>query len=632
MKIFTTLFLSLFLLVSQSGQAFALVINSQESGIFVINDDDKVVTINAGGDIEDGRIFGAFFSDIVVNINANTNQGVRSDGGTLYMIGATLDLNVNSGRIANNSTSLGDSSGGVLLINSTHQGNNTIDIAAAGSIIGETANSRAINYRNNSNDATLTINNAGNILSEDNIASRGVWFFDPSGGSTLIINNSGVINSGAGTAIDVEAGNLATITNRTGGSISGAINLGTNANSKIDATGGQILGDITFGNASQEINISNGARVEGVVVGSGKINIGGGSNLDFNSGTVSANINGASPTSAGSITIRAGEDVTINSIGQTHALANFNINNNNARASVSGNINATNINIASQLSLTNPEGNIINGSIRGDREAILNLNEGSHILNGNLTLTQNNKLALTIADASRAGSITISGAANINTDNLQLTLGSNQTAAGAKYTIISSGAESILKQMNVDVDASGSNRVGILLFNTKISGNNLILEVERYKVAALTTSRHASFYDAITSVNNPTGNLGLLQNYLDSDAFSDAQKMSALDSANSQVDNSSNRLAFNNVDLSANLISNRLDVVRQGSAGVSSGDETLSKSVWMELFGSKIQQENNSSFAGYDAQTSGFTFGFDKNFEDRNLTTGLAFTYADLSA
>lgn len=627
---YTKLFFSLlFLLTFQSHQAFALIIDNERNGTISIDENDPSITINPGGNLVNGRIFGALSSNLVVNINANDGQGVRSDSAALHAVLATLTVNLNSGRIANNTDSAGEVSGAVLLINSIAQENNIINIAAAGSIIGETANARAINYRNHANDATLTINNFGSILSADNEASRGIWFFDPSGGSTLILNNFGVMNSGAGQAVDVEDANLAIITN-TGGTITGDINLGANANSRINVDGGSISGKITFGNAAQEINLSNYGQFDGTVLGDGKINLGSYSSLNLNGGSSASQINAISEFSRGSLSLKANQEATINSIGQTHALVSFNVNN-AATANVSGNIAADNINLSGELNLTNADGNLIKGNLTGFGSAILNLNEGSHALDGNLTLAKNNKIAVTIADPDRAGSIIVSGMANINTRNLLLTLGSNQTAVGAKYTLISADDGSSLKEMNIDVDASGSNRLGIYVFNTKISGNSLILEVDRYKVAVLSSSPQSGFYEAILNANNPSGNLLLLQEYLDSQAISDAQKMTVLNSANSEVDNSHNRLAFNNVDLSANLISKRLDVVRQGAAGLSSGDETLSKSVWMELFGSSVKQGNVGSHEGYDAKSSGFTFGFDKNLEDRDITAGLAFTYAGSS-
>ena len=135
-------------------------------------------------------------------------------------------------------------------------------------------------------------------------------------------------------------------------------------------------------------------------------------------------------------------------------------------------------------------------------------------------------------------------------------------------------------------------------------------------------------YDAIIGVNNTSGNLQILQEFLDSQNPSNAEKMTAINEENSEVDNSYNRINFNNSDLSASIIFNRLGALRQGAAGISSGDETVTKSSWIELFGSLVNQGNTGSYEGYDAKTSGITFGFDKNFADKNIIAGLALTLA----
>ncbi len=300
--------------------------------------------------------------------------------------------------------------------------------------------------------------------------------------------------------------------------------------------------------------------------------------------------------------------------------------NSGARVELLGNISANTINLGCELDLQKTGGNIIVGEIFGNGSGNLNLNEATNILNGDLSLISGDIITTNISNSNDAGAITINGAAATNSNSsLHVNLGSNETRVGSRYILISSSDGSALNKMSVNVDNSGSSRSGIYVFSTQLSENNLVLEVNRYMVSSLFSSVNSSAYNAIVDVESPSGSLLTLQQYLDSDSNSEAQKMTALNSANSQLDNSHNRMIFNNSDLAANLISSRLETVR--SSGKSSGDEELSKAIWMEVFGANVNQGNSGGYEGYKAGSSGFSFGADKDF-DNDLTLGIAAIYA----
>jgi uncharacterized protein with beta-barrel porin domain len=206
------------------------------------------------------------------------------------------------------------------------------------------------------------------------------------------------------------------------------------------------------------------------------------------------------------------------------------------------------------------------------------------------------------------------------------------TAIGSSYTILTGASGSSINKIygsNIIV-AGGSNHYNGFLFTTSVVGDSLLLSVGRDVDPDFAANNNQNnLYNNIANLST-SGALLALQNYLDSGA-SNSAKSAALDSAAAQVDNSSNRLAFNNVNNIANLVSNRLTNLRQNNAkgsGISSGDKAHNQSGWAEVFGSATSQGNTSASNGYNAQTSGFAMGYDKQI-DPQLVVGAGLVYAN---
>lgn len=567
MKFFINLTTAIFFL-NLTSIAQATDINTPFDDVVVLSPSNPTLNLQPGGELTN-VVFGVLSNNLVININASNNdQGISVVNSAIETMSASVDINLNVGKILSNGTTSGEARGTVLLINAV-TGVNNINLSSGTSVQSTALAGFAVNYINYVDDATLNINNAGTISSTTNSDAQTIRFYDTSSGSTLNVSNSGLIDAGSGKAINIMNSNLANITSS--GTIIGEVNLGGNAASNLNLTGGSMTGNLIFGNSAQVTAISNEVNLTGDIIGGGQINIS--SNAVFN---------------------------------------------------LDSNATAANINLQGELNLNKTSGSNLVGTVVGSGSASLNLNAATHNLTGNLTLVAGDSLSTAILNQNTAGAIIVNGSASIDSGSaLNVKLGANSTAVGAKYVIVSAADATNLNKLNVNVDGSSSSRSGIYVFSTELLGNDLVLEVSRYKVAELTISNNSQIYDAITEVTAPSGELMELQQYLDSDVNSTNQKIVVLDSVQSQLDNSHNRVSFNNSDLAANLISQRLETVR---SGVPSGDNQLSKSIWAEIFGGSAKQGNRNGYEGYNAASSGFSVGIDKNFEE--LTLGVAATYA----
>lgn len=187
----------------------------------------------------------------------------------------------------------------------------------------------------------------------------------------------------------------------------------------------------------------------------------------------------------------------------------------------------------------------------------------------------------------------------------------------------------VIADADINVNASGTNTYNDATFSTSIDGDKLMLHVVYSGLAPAVslTGNAKNSYDAIINATSATGDLAELQNYLNDTGNNTAQKEQAAKSATAQVDNSNNRVAFNSAGASLDVAASRLSAL----SGVSSGEnEQKLKSVWGQVFGSKISQGNTSASEGYSANLRGLAFGADKEIS-QNAYLGLSFSYANSS-
>ncbi len=612
-------------------------------------------------------VIGNASSNYIINLNRiNNSTGIASDQEAVKVTNGTLSLTLTKGLI---SSSL-DGSGlfvenGTISVNNSGSSSgvfNAINVSADGIIENTNTGGVAINF-NNSNASKISTNgitNYGIIRSAGQVIR---YTNAETSSSVLSITNYGTIDGTDGYAII--SGDYTKIQISNSGTINGELNLGTHSNNTI--TGGTINGNITS-QPNSYLSLSS-------VNLNGYVNLGGGSTAIITSSTTGSiqmdtggviSLSNSTVGDIGTLTnnqgiVRAysGDEVVVNSISASSPTApkikqllldngshmrvtqsirvgsdGILINSANSQLTVSGNTLSGNISLGGKLNLNNSIN--ITGAITGNGHGTLNLQNNTSYLSGNLTLTGGDTISSIISSSS--GKIIVaegSIASNSANTNLQISVVSGANIAiGNRYAIISSydSASTLNKISDANISVNGaSNHIGKYAFvssviSSDLGHSDLVLEIERYKIASLTNSKYGRIYDIITGLSSTNGALGTLTDYLDSDSYSNSQKLDALNSASAQVDNSSNRIIFNNLNSAANLISSRLENLRSNK--IDSDHKPLITSFWAEAFGSKATQTNVSGNDGYNANSSGFAIGLDKKI-DKELTVGIAGIYAN---
>jgi outer membrane autotransporter protein len=132
-------------------------------------------------------------------------------------------------------------------------------------------------------------------------------------------------------------------------------------------------------------------------------------------------------------------------------------------------------------------------------------------------------------------------------------------------------------------------------------------------------------FETLSTIQNASGALLTLQNYILDETKSTAAREEAVKSITPQADNSTNRSAFVAASASVDTAGQRLSNIR---SGVSSGDDKVAKGMWVQAFGGNASQRNTPQSNGYDLRSGGVAVGMDREmFNDSRL--GLSFSQAN---
>ena len=443
-------------------------------------------------------------------------------------------------------------------------------------------------------------------------------------GSTVEIGNATL----AGDISSNTSENLGTVNFHDNYTLGGNIGSGGFALNTINvATGKAITNTSDHDIAALTITINDGASISTTGGGrfDGAASLGDGSILTLGSGTIAnGSINGPS-SGNGTLNIEDGIVLIYSEIGDSAALSEVNVNA-GSQGRFLEDIAANNVNFSGQLDFEKTGGNAITGNLTGSGSGVLRLYANENTVSGNLTIASGNTLLTTIATPTTAGSIVAAGTASVSSNTiLKLSLSAGATRRGSTYTIVSGSDGSTINKIekeNIRINDISTNVFSGLKFSTSVSGNDLILSVSGAAPLG-SNNNQRNLYNHITGLTSASGNLLTIKNLIDA-GENEGTVSKALESVNSQVDNSSNRVSFNNTSESLNLASERLDLLR----GVSSGDDASKKSIWGQTFGSKIHQGNNSVSQGYQASSYGFAFGFDHEVSE-DVISGLSLSYVN---
>lgn len=538
---------------------------------------------------------------------------------------ATLNLDVNNNYLGANSLILNDQS-------TLNVGSQVVDsnITASSSGVG------VVNFKeNNSLAGNVGLTNIA--LSQLNISanktlSNGAYNINA---NQILLNLGAVLKIGSGAvkgqisgagAVELEGANISGLTIGANNQNISAVSV--NAAKSVNLSNSTIYSNQVRVLENSALSLGSATNIYGDFV------LNENANLTINNG---ANFVGAVKSSSnananGSLNINASQHVVDYAIGDNNNFLNqFNITQNSS-ATIFSQINSRSTNIYGSANFNNSQGNKINGDLNVANGAVLNLFDKDHSVAGNLNVANGAIIKLEI-NKENAGSITAAGLTSINSGTLiQLTIDptllQEQAKSGLNYTIISGATGSEIGAIaGSNISLLNNSTIPNLKFSTIISNNSLILNVVQKEDQGELgrTDGQRNLYRELLNINNVNGNLLSLKQLL-LNSQNRAFAIGALEAVNPQIDNSINRLSFENSSDSLAVTSKRINALR----GVASGLGMSAKSAWVQTFGARIHQGNTANSNGYNATTQGLLIGFDKEVED-DLILGTSLSYVDSS-
>lgn len=284
------------------------------------------------------------------------------------------------------------------------------------------------------------------------------------------------------------------------------------------------------------------------------------------------------------------------------------------------------------------------------------------------TTNENSFMSLNVS--SEFTSLTVVGEAMIApSTTLRLTIDQSVTSTSS-FTLIDATTltASALSNSNIKINGrtgGSANNYGGFIFSTRIEDNKLILFASGNAVIprpVFSNPNNGNVYDVVKEIENPTGALQTIQDYITNVDISTAQKEEVIKSISPTVDRGTNTVITDNNIALANLNSARLSDSSAAATIVESsfvnnlfgrstriqtleplrdnniktaaplamafkGDDALNKAMWIQTFGSNINQTNSGSGDGYKANSIGLAIGFDQKL-NKDFTLGLSSSYS----
>jgi len=478
--------------------------------------------------------------------------------------------------------------------------------------------------------------------------------------NSIILKNGGSMNLGSAYfKADEINGSAANI---------GTINLLANSEVNFDSIGQTYAINSMNIAASSKAIFNNNAKIT-------SLNITGSADLKNTISMLGSSING-SAANIGTINLLANSEVNFDSIGQTYAINSMNIAA-SSKAIFNNNAKINNLVVEGEIEFKSPlhfEGNIaINDN------AIFDFGKYSQGMSGNLDFADNNVIKISSGKDNSIAKLVVAGILIMKEDTILKINLNNFTLADGSYTILSGSEGSEIKLIadnKINVNNSGSNKVGNNIFSTAIVDNSLILNVSSIQVPEDPNStpenpnstpenpnstpenikftennNQEALYEALSQSQNSGEEINLLKNYLDSNSFSDAQKTLALKSTMPQNDNSVNLQNFDNLNNSSSAIFGRISDnlnyddskklynnfitlnKKQTPASANKNFVTINqKQSWITYYKFDANQNSTQNQDGFTNNGYGFIFGFDTKLNKSTLGIALGYSSAKVKS
>ncbi|MAI07781.1 MAG: hypothetical protein CMF61_02370 [Magnetococcales bacterium] len=182
---------------------------------------------------------------------------------------------------------------------------------------------------------------------------------------------------------------------------------------------------------------------------------------------------------------------------------------------------------------------------------------------------------------------------------------------------------------NAAPDAISATSNALYTYTWTVDTNSYDLTVN-LKNAGVTTLAGAATGSNNKGVATVVDSAALATLYSDVMAQSDTD--AALESLNPDVSGGAGAASINTTVASTGTVSNRLALLRgtdNGRSGMVAGEEMMAnREMWLQAFGTSVEQDERKGVKGFDATTSGLAIGVDTDELVHGARVGVAFSYA----
>jgi uncharacterized protein with beta-barrel porin domain len=656
----------LLLLIFLSKPAFAgyfnftedtTVNNSVTNNSYLFGGDNLTFTVGSSGSIDGIDVDRGLYSIGITDVDGwmlNNRGSINSSfGGSIHIENSSGQLSLESGSIIANedadfkspinitgisNVSIINSTGSIISNEVTNNESDPISKEVSGILVNDNAN--------------VNISNAGAIYGGSAIYSKS--------SGTIILNNTGNIYTTFGDVLYYEGtssealdiryafkGSSGTTKITNSGTMTGTIDLGTNASSFVTINDGNVTGNILLGNSSQEVNLNGGeyeGNIDGTTGRAGIVNIG--SNFTLNSLSSLGSTNGID-----TINIINGSNTTLE--GSSNA-STINVNSGAVLNLASSTMSANTTNVSGIMNFGNVD-RTYSSNISGTGTGIIDLGSGSHrilsgsSINGDLNITSGDTLSVNVSGSS-AGNISTDGTASVSSNSIVNVVSNTSSGYLEDFNVKILDSATGTSVNAVDNISYNGSSFTILNLSTEVRDTNDLYLVLSGRMSAESATLSPNAQNVYRDVNmigsSSSGELLAFQKALDGASSSD-QLTEILKTSTPQSDDGVRQTSINQFKNTNQAIEGRLDEIRRRSMyrivkGKSYKNTKSERNsirptataekvrIWTQGYNINSNQSNKAGHdgEGYNAKGTGFIVGADKKVSN-NTHAGATIEYSD---
>ncbi len=595
------------------GSGATLTLNNQGTGLIQGTADNQGAVVFSG----------SYNTDAALGTVANTLASVTVNGGSTL----TLDQNSDVTTFTNNGTV--NQTAGTLAATTLNIGaSDTLTQTGTGVINSTTTNI--------GNGATLTLNNQGTGLIQGTADNQGALVFsgnyntDAALGTAANTLASVTVNDGQTLTLDQNAdvttfNNNGTVNQSAGTANMTTLNIDAGDTFTQSGTGAVNATNINLGNASTLIVNNQGTgAIQGTADGDGDLVFSGNYNTDAALGT--------SANSLASITVNAGQTLTLDQASDAISLAIAGVLDKSTASAMVGN---TTINDGGQLNIANNFTHTGNLTVGQAASAVVSVDAGvMSALVGNYTQTTGGIFQLGADSNTNFGQMTVTGTAtfasnakfdvDVNMVNT-LAIGETLSSVVSATSLVSDGTFKVTDNSALFnfTGAINGNAIDIFVVNA-----DSVVDIVGRTGSPAAVGAAAVFDDWVLNGGDTPGVADVLAVF--GPLETEQEVADAIESSLPGLSGGIAQATSFATTAMTSLIGSRQDVAR----GLSSGDDIISdKNFWIAPYGSWTDQDDRQGVSGYQVDSYGLAIGVDEELSPWfNLGLAFAYTRSDIES